>query len=477
MYVQVSRSFALAFLLVVLISPGQTSHEKPQSIGAVLCEDGHASCPVHSSTCCLGLSNKYFCCPLPNAVCCADGIHCCPQCFSCNVKGGSCLRPAAAAAAVRIYSLVPSSDKRIHTAPPTPPAAAAVAAAARQREIQNNKAAALAAAIARKKEAEEKEGFVAGVLSAVKLTLFSNGDDSKSKKSPQSKVSSPGIVGQVQKSQQPLSEVRPPSATPLKQPPLKPTTPSPPAKPPVVISRSPGILASAQPTPTVKEHGKISTQFPAKQPGSTQAGGTRKNQQPSESPSSSKNKETKEEKSSGFFSSVLSAVTDFYSGGSKEEAKSVEKSSSSAAHQQQQKSKQQLQQQQLQKQAAVKYSPQKQGNIPRPPPGQIPKIQQQNQRTVPPKQPIRTQNQPVGGQKINKVPPQVGKPQAFSAQANIKQQGKQQQPIQTGSRPVQTGQNQNVKQNIGISQRAAAAAIATQEKKAKAMGAKPAKKV
>lgn len=42
------------------------------------------------STCCELLDGKYGCCPLENAVCCDDHIHCCPQTAKCEV--GMCLQ-------------------------------------------------------------------------------------------------------------------------------------------------------------------------------------------------------------------------------------------------------------------------------------------------------------------------------------------------------------------------------------------------
>lgn len=47
---------------------------------------GESSC-VDGNTCCGGLGLSHECCPLPNAVCCSDGIHCCPKGFKCGVSG------------------------------------------------------------------------------------------------------------------------------------------------------------------------------------------------------------------------------------------------------------------------------------------------------------------------------------------------------------------------------------------------------
>ncbi|CAH3127458.1 unnamed protein product [Pocillopora meandrina] len=43
-----------------------------------VCPDGQSECP-EGNTCCKLTSGEYGCCPLPNAVCCSDGVHCCPN--------------------------------------------------------------------------------------------------------------------------------------------------------------------------------------------------------------------------------------------------------------------------------------------------------------------------------------------------------------------------------------------------------------
>lgn len=53
----------------------------------IICPDKASSCPS-DSTCCELESGGYGCCPLPKAVCCSDGEHCCPNGYTCNVKDG-----------------------------------------------------------------------------------------------------------------------------------------------------------------------------------------------------------------------------------------------------------------------------------------------------------------------------------------------------------------------------------------------------
>ncbi|KXJ25541.1 Granulin [Exaiptasia diaphana] len=61
------------------------------SYSSVICPDAETECP-DSSTCCLMSNNKYGCCPLPNATCCSDKTHCCPNGFSCDPTSQTCYR-------------------------------------------------------------------------------------------------------------------------------------------------------------------------------------------------------------------------------------------------------------------------------------------------------------------------------------------------------------------------------------------------
>jgi hypothetical protein len=42
------------------------------------------------TTCCQLSTGDWGCCPLENAVCCEDHLHCCPQGYTCDVKDGRC---------------------------------------------------------------------------------------------------------------------------------------------------------------------------------------------------------------------------------------------------------------------------------------------------------------------------------------------------------------------------------------------------
>ncbi|KTF87801.1 hypothetical protein cypCar_00006963 [Cyprinus carpio] len=58
----------------------------------VPCNDT-AACP-DGSTCCKTKEGEWACCPLPQAVCCEDFIHCCPHGKKCNVALGTCEDPS-----------------------------------------------------------------------------------------------------------------------------------------------------------------------------------------------------------------------------------------------------------------------------------------------------------------------------------------------------------------------------------------------
>lgn len=82
-------------LLFVVISSTLT-HEiakpvDPKNVGDVICPDGRHACPS-GSTCCKLASGVWGCCPIPNAVCCIDHLHCCPQETVCDTVRGKCLR-------------------------------------------------------------------------------------------------------------------------------------------------------------------------------------------------------------------------------------------------------------------------------------------------------------------------------------------------------------------------------------------------
>uniref|UniRef100_A0A3P8TVE3 Granulin a n=1 Tax=Amphiprion percula TaxID=161767 RepID=A0A3P8TVE3_AMPPE len=59
--------------------------------GKIQC-DSRTSCPQSSTCCFMAASQRWGCCPLPQAVCCADGNHCCPQYYKCKEQTTSCVK-------------------------------------------------------------------------------------------------------------------------------------------------------------------------------------------------------------------------------------------------------------------------------------------------------------------------------------------------------------------------------------------------
>ncbi|KAM7232345.1 hypothetical protein CapIbe_017106 [Capra ibex] len=64
------------------------AHKTKSSV--ILCPDGQSQCP-DGSTCCKLPTGKYGCCPMPNAICCSDHLHCCPQNSVCDLTQSKCL--------------------------------------------------------------------------------------------------------------------------------------------------------------------------------------------------------------------------------------------------------------------------------------------------------------------------------------------------------------------------------------------------
>ncbi|KTG01779.1 hypothetical protein cypCar_00026215 [Cyprinus carpio] len=54
--------------------------------------DNKTSCPEDDTCCFMHNLGKWGCCPLPKAVCCKDGDHCCPSGYKCNEKKTTCTK-------------------------------------------------------------------------------------------------------------------------------------------------------------------------------------------------------------------------------------------------------------------------------------------------------------------------------------------------------------------------------------------------
>ncbi|XP_049925731.1 granulin a isoform X10 [Epinephelus moara] len=65
--------------------------EENKEVGSIQC-DPHTSCPQSATCCFMTSSQKWGCCPLPRAVCCTDGNHCCPNQYKCDESQTSCIK-------------------------------------------------------------------------------------------------------------------------------------------------------------------------------------------------------------------------------------------------------------------------------------------------------------------------------------------------------------------------------------------------
>ena len=86
---QLQIACVLSLILVASSSP--FAFRRFYNVKNVICPDGESECP-DGNTCCQLSSGKWGCCPLPNAVCCSDHIHCCPNGYTCDVPQGTCTR-------------------------------------------------------------------------------------------------------------------------------------------------------------------------------------------------------------------------------------------------------------------------------------------------------------------------------------------------------------------------------------------------
>jgi len=67
------------------------------------CKDGSA-CPS-GNTCCELESGGYGCCPYPEATCCEDKEHCCPNGYKCDLQAMQCVKQSTATNVVSMRSI------------------------------------------------------------------------------------------------------------------------------------------------------------------------------------------------------------------------------------------------------------------------------------------------------------------------------------------------------------------------------------
>ena len=75
----------------------------------MVCLGGEMECP-DKSTCCKLKSGEWGCCPLPKAVCCSDGEHCCPHGYTCDVATATC---SSGSTTLAIFSKKPATKVKI----------------------------------------------------------------------------------------------------------------------------------------------------------------------------------------------------------------------------------------------------------------------------------------------------------------------------------------------------------------------------
>ncbi|XP_071967349.1 progranulin isoform X1 [Engystomops pustulosus] len=60
------------------------------NLSAIICPDGTSECP-NDATCCQMSDQTWGCCPIPQATCCTDHLHCCPHASVCDLEHGKCV--------------------------------------------------------------------------------------------------------------------------------------------------------------------------------------------------------------------------------------------------------------------------------------------------------------------------------------------------------------------------------------------------
>lgn len=75
---------------------------KSSAAPGVVCPDQKSTCPPETTCCALSKNVNidesvvyvvYGCCPIENAVCCDDHLHCCPSKTKCDLRAEICISP------------------------------------------------------------------------------------------------------------------------------------------------------------------------------------------------------------------------------------------------------------------------------------------------------------------------------------------------------------------------------------------------
>ncbi|XDV13219.1 hypothetical protein PO909_001678 [Leuciscus waleckii] len=95
-----------------------TNAGNPNTLPGALPENSDVPCNDTAScqdgtTCCKTKDGGWACCPLPQAVCCDDFIHCCPHGTTCNVAAGSCDDPSGSSPWLEKLPVKPISSQNV----------------------------------------------------------------------------------------------------------------------------------------------------------------------------------------------------------------------------------------------------------------------------------------------------------------------------------------------------------------------------
>ncbi|XP_076852791.1 granulin a [Brachyhypopomus gauderio] len=91
-----NSSVPMAVLEDTYSHPSQEGQEEAEmersgNVMNVQCDE-QTSCPDGTTCCFMHNFQKWGCCPLPKAVCCEDGEHCCPEHYKCDESQTSCIK-------------------------------------------------------------------------------------------------------------------------------------------------------------------------------------------------------------------------------------------------------------------------------------------------------------------------------------------------------------------------------------------------
>uniref|UniRef100_A0A1I7WVN4 GRANULINS domain-containing protein n=1 Tax=Heterorhabditis bacteriophora TaxID=37862 RepID=A0A1I7WVN4_HETBA len=90
--VAASKNKIITALKLDIISPlrKKVRAQKKNEHNEIICPDRRSKCPS-GTTCCFMRQGQYGCCPVEEAVCCMDQLHCCPKNYVCDSTGQRCI--------------------------------------------------------------------------------------------------------------------------------------------------------------------------------------------------------------------------------------------------------------------------------------------------------------------------------------------------------------------------------------------------